>query len=340
MSKPSLYNAVRDHDFSETTCFLCGSDVENNLKSREHVFPKWLLHHFGLWDKPMTLLNGTKLAYRQLVIPCCQVCNNECLSDIEQEVQERFIIGAAEVAAMDRERLLVWILKIFYGLLYRELFLSLDRREPGAGNIVSTEDMEQFQLLHLILQSCRVPMRFSIMESDIPASIFVFEVQEPTNEDLRFDYKDDIVNRTMYLRLGGVGILAAFDMGAQTLAGTAFFSRYQGHPLHPVQLGELGANLFMKARVFNRTPKVLIAESPQHVNFSVLSMAGLSSTPVFGTWEAEDMAEMLMFFLGYSLEEVLPVEGRNATWLENSDGSLRFISMDAPPWIKPAEVSL
>ena len=333
MSTPSLYNAIRDHDFSETTCFLCGADVENNLNSREHVFPKWLLHHFGLWDRPMTLLNGTRLAYRQLVIPCCQSCNNECLSSIEREVQERFVKGAAALASMDRERLMVWLLKIFYGLLYRELFLSLDRREPGAGNIVSAEDMEQFQLLHLILQSCRVPMQFSIMESDIPASLFVFDVQEPENPDVRFDYRDDIANRTMYLRMGKVGILVAFDMGAQTFAGTEFFSRYQEHSLHPVQFGELGANLFMKAKVFNRTPKVLVGEYSAVVNFTVLSMAGLSSTPVFGTWEAEDMAEMLMFFLGYSLEEVMPVEGRNATWLENRDGSFRFIPMETAPWI-------
>ncbi|PFG25610.1 hypothetical protein ATH90_4492 [Pseudomonas lurida] len=333
MPTPSLYKAIRDHDFSETTCFLCGCEVVNNQSTREHVFPKWLLHHFGLWDKPITLLNGTKLAYRQLVIPCCQSCNNGCLSSIEREVQERFVNGAAELVSMDRERLLVWVLKIFYGLLYRELFLSFDRRQPGAGNIVNAEDMEQFQLLHLILQSCRVPMIFSMMESDIPASLFVFDVQEPENPDMRFDYKDDVANCTLYLRLGKVGILAAFDMGAQTFAGTDFFSRYQGHPLHPVQFGELGANLFMKARVFNRTPKVLVGEYSQFVTFSVLPMAGMSSTPVFGIWDAEDMAEMLIFFLGYSLEEVMPVEGRNATWLENSDGSLRFIGMDTPPWI-------
>ncbi|RON53109.1 hypothetical protein [Pseudomonas frederiksbergensis] len=332
MPNQSLYSAIRDHDFSETTCFLCGGDVENDLKSREHVFPKWLLHHFDLWDQPITLLNGTKLAYRQLVIPCCLVCNNEYLSNIEQEVQERFSAGAADVASMDRGRLLLWVLKIFYGLLYRELFLSIDRRDPGAGNIVGPEDMEQFQLLHFILQSCRVSMQFSIMDSDIPASLFVFDVQEPSSKKLKFDYKDDVVNRTLYLRLGKVGILAAFDMGAQTLPGKEFFSRYQGYPLHPLQFGELGANLFMKARVLNRTPKVIIGESPELISFSVLSIAGLSPNPVFGGWEAEDMAEMLMMFLGYSRELVMPVAGRNATWLENGDGSVRFISMDAPPW--------
>ncbi|WP_146241863.1 HNH endonuclease [Pseudomonas jessenii] len=340
MPTPSLYSAIRDHDFSETTCFLCGNDVENNQRSREHVFPKWLLHHFGLLDHPLTLLNGTRLAYRNLVIPCCQTCNNECLSSIEREVQERFMMGAAEVASMDRGRLLLWVLKIFYGLLYRELFLSIDRRDPAAGNIVSTEDMEQFQLLHFILQSCRVPMDFSVMDSDIPASVFVFEVQEPSNADWKFDYKDDVVNRTLYLRLGNVGILAAFDMGAQTPPGMEFFSRYQGHLLHPLQFAELGANLFMKARVLNRTPKVIIGESSERVSFSVISIAGLSSSPVFGTWEAEDMAEMLMFFLGYPLEMVMPVKGRLATWLTNSDGSLRTMSMDAPPWAMPADNTL
>lgn len=335
MPENSLYKAVREHDFSEKTCFLCGADIGMSLRSREHVFPKWLLHHFGLWDKPMTLLNGTKLTYRQLVVPCCQTCNNECLSEIELEVQSRFSTGADAIASMDRERLLIWVLKVFYGLLYRELFLSLDRRDPGAGAIVSAEDMEQFQMLHFVLQSCRVPMQFSIMESDIPASLFVFKLQEPANPEMRFDYKDDVVNRTLYLRLGEVGILVAFDMGAQTAPGTEFFSKYQTHPLHPIQFEELGANLFMKARVFNRTPKILISESPQGVNFTVLSIGGISTVPIFGTWEAEDMAEMLMFFLGYPLEAVMPVEGRTATWLENSDGSFRVMHMDAPPWTLP-----
>lgn len=337
MPSPPLYNAIRNHDFSESTCFLCGDHVENNQRSREHVFPKWLLRHFSLRDHPLTLLNGTTVAYRNLVIPCCQTCNNEYLSNIEREVQVRFLKGAAEIASMDRGRLLLWVLKIFYGLLYRELFLPIDRRAPCAGSIVNAEDMEQFQLLHFILQSCRVPMDFSIVDSDIPASIFVFEVQEPSNEDLRFDYKDDVVNRTLYLRLGKVGILAAFDMGAQTLPGTEYFSRFQGYALHPLQFAELGANLFMKARVLNRTPKVIIGESPDRVNFSVLSIGGLSSKPIFGSWESEEMAQMLMFFLGFPLDVVMPVKGRVATWLINNDGSLRTINMDTPPWIVPEE---
>ncbi|WP_339465489.1 hypothetical protein [Pseudomonas sp. EA_65y_Pfl2_P74] len=340
MPTPSLYSAIRDHDFSESTCFLCGNHVENNQRSREHVFPKWLLRHFALRDRPLTLLNGTTVAYRNLVIPCCQTCNNEYLSNIEREVRERFLIGAAEVATMDRGRLLLWVLKIFYGLLYRELFLPIDRRNQAAGNILSADDMEQFQLLHFILQSCRVPMGFSVVDSDIPASIFVFDVQEPSNADLKFDYKDDVVNRTLYLRLGKVGILAAFDMGAQTPSGMEFFPRYQGRALHPLQFAELGANLFMKARVLNRTPKVMIGESPGRINFSVLPIAGLSSEPVFGAWEVEDMAEMLKSFLGCPLEVVMPVKGRRVTWLEDSDGSLQTISIDVPPWAAPADDTL
>lgn len=328
---PMLYEAVRRHDFSETICFLCGVRVENEEETREHVFPKWLLHHFDLWDTRITLLNGTEIPYRSLVIPCCKKCNNEHLSSIEEKVKAGFFGGAGKMRQVDRETLMLWILKIFFGLVYRELFLPLERKYPSKGTIVTPEDMEQFQLLHFMLQACRVPMRFSQIESDIPASIFVFDVKEPANALLRFDYKDDITFKTLYLRMGKVGVLVAFDMGAQTYEGYNFFPKYQSHSLHPLQFAELGANLFMKARKFNRDPKVMIAENDKSIDFQVVPIAGLSTRPVFECWGPEEMAEMLMYFLEYPREAVMPIEGRLATWLHKEDGSFWHSEVDLPP---------
>ncbi|MBC3829918.1 hypothetical protein H8K33_00185 [Undibacterium amnicola] len=339
MANIKLYDAVRNHDFAENTCFLCGARTGDDDDSKEHVFPKWLLHHFGLWNKRLTLINGTEIPYRMLVIPCCTQCNNTHLSQIENTIRTAFLAGASALRGVDREVLMLWILKIFFGLLYREIFLPMERRDPAAGSIVTTEDMEQYQLLHYILQASRIPIRFSQLESDIPASLFIFELKEPANPNLRFDYKDDVAVNTLYLRMGKVGILAAFDMGAQTFEGSHFFSKYQNHQLHPLQFEELGANLFMKAKKFNRIPKAMIAESPSGIDFQVAPIAGLSTRPVFEKWSSEEMAEMLMFFLGYLREAVMPVEDRLASWLHREDGSFWHMDINVPPWSITSEAS-
>jgi hypothetical protein len=326
-----LYDAVLNHDFAEDTCFLCGATAQGE-ETKEHVFPKWLLGHFELWNTRINLINGSQIPYRSLVIPCCKDCNNEHLSKIENEIRDGFMAGVAALRSVSRQSLMLWTLKIFYGLLYRELFLPFNRANPKAGPIVEKSDMEQFQLLHYVLQASRTSMQFSQLESDIPASVFVFDLQEPVNRLLRFDYRDDLVGRTLYLRMGSVGILAAFDMGAQTHEGHRFFPQYQNHSLHPVQFEELGANLFMKARKLNRVPKVAISEGVGGVRFSVAPIAGLSMRPVFDDWDSEEMADMLMQFLGYPREVVMPIQGKLATWLRREDGSIWHMKIDSPPW--------
>lgn len=321
----NLYSAVRDHDFAETTCFLCGTPDLVEGSSKEHVFPKWLLHHFGLWDNRIDLLNRSPIPYRQLVIPCCKECNNKHLSKIEDQVKRNFEIGAKALQEMDRTALMLWTLKIFYGLLYREVFLPFDRRKPNAAKILTKADMEQFQMLHYMLQAARVPMRFSSVDSDIPATLFVFDLHEP--EEFPFDYRDNLIGRTLYLRMGQIGILACFDMGAQTCEGQNFFPMYQNHKLHQVQFEELGANMFLKAQKFNRIPKIVFSESPYGVTFTVLPIWGLSTNPAFDVWEPHELAEVLSLFLGYPLDVVMPFPGRTATWLRNSDGSVRHFKV-------------
>lgn len=327
-----LHEAVRNHDFSENTCFLCGGGIDETNRTDEHVIPKWLLKEFDLWDVTIHLINGTRIPYRKLVVPCCSACNNNHLSPIEDEVAKAFRKGPKGFETVDREVLMVWVIKIFYGLLYREIFLTFDRCNPGLGKIVSPEDMEQFVLLHYILQSARVPMQFNCRESDVPCTIFTFNVKEPKNQLVKFDYKDDVVHRALYLRMGRIGLLAAFDMGAQKFEGSTFFPRYQRELLHPIQFEELGAYFFAKASKFRRTPKVMLSENEHGIQFHVLPIAGWSSSPVFEDIQLEELAEFKAFFMGYSQEEVMSVDGLVATWLLNENGGFQEIPMDFPPW--------
>jgi hypothetical protein len=52
-------------------CFLCGCAVDHDTRTREHVFPKWLLNRHDIWNARMTLLNGSLIPYSQLTVTCC-----------------------------------------------------------------------------------------------------------------------------------------------------------------------------------------------------------------------------------------------------------------------------
>ena len=79
----NFYSPFENMIFSYDRCFLCGKKLKR--KTVEHVFPKWLMNDFDLWDQKITLLNQTKINYRQLIIPCCKECNNVYLSKVEKK---------------------------------------------------------------------------------------------------------------------------------------------------------------------------------------------------------------------------------------------------------------
>jgi len=322
----SLFKGITDHSFSEDVCFLCGASICLAERSIEHVIPKWLQQRYDLWNVRVHLLNGTAIRYRDLVIPCCQRCNSIYLSNIEQEVGAAVSAGTEAVIRMDRVVLTQWLLKIFFGFLYRELFLPLDRRQANAETIVSPEDMEQFQMLHYILQSIRVPMQFDCIGSPVPGSIFIFELKEPAELRFQFHYRDDVVHRCLQIRMGKIGILAAFDVGFQAIEGSEFFPKYYGRLLHPIQFDELAANLFCRARVLAINPFLAFAESPRGVTMHV-TPPGRSP---FAAMKTGDVARMLSHMTGLSLEIISPSPDRRITFLEHDDGSFRDLPIDAP----------
>ena len=85
-SKTIAYDPLisRPRRFGRSTCFLCSAPLRAKNRSDEHVFPKWLLQRFNLWDLKLSLLNGTDISYKQLTIPCCKTCNHYCPAKISE----------------------------------------------------------------------------------------------------------------------------------------------------------------------------------------------------------------------------------------------------------------
>jgi len=323
-----LFDAFEKHDFSLDTCFLCGLHLCESTRSDEHIFPQWLLRKFDLYDKFLNLLNGTTIPYRQLTIPCCATCNSEHLSALENDVRN-VVEGSEPIDSLDDKTLYLWTSKIFYGLLYREVLLPMDRANRSTGPIVSTDEIRSYRTLHVFLQAARLEIEFQCIHAAFPASIFVFKVQEPRTVEAKFDFRDDINHPALYLRLGSTGILAAFDAGAQAFEWHRLYRKFRRSRLHPLQLEELGAAMFYKASLFDRVPKLMVSGDRQRgYEIMILPLAGMSTRPVFREWDHATFAHYLSQFTGMPLEHLAPNGGAGVMTFLTGSRSGRYKAID------------
>ncbi|MCE5240029.1 hypothetical protein LLH23_16330 [bacterium] len=227
---------------------------------------------------------------------------------------------------LDPRDLFVWLGKIFYGMLYRDLFLPLDVTGQKPGRIASRTLLQAFRTHHLFLQCVRVPMDFP---GFFPASVLVVHTQEPQDIRFRWDFRDNYATMFIGCRLGSVGIVAALQDGGaqQQLFASLGVKRLK---LHPLQFTELMAQVLYKARLFNRVPKyVTIDTDPKTVVQA--SLQGLSSKPVFDEWNPSHYAQILSQLTGFRLENVFLPPDAVMSWLRNSDRRLRKMPLEQYP---------
>jgi hypothetical protein len=299
--------------FSDTQCFLCGQDL-GEAKSREHVFPKWLLYRLDLWDKTITLLNRTTIPYRYLTVPCCPACNSEHLARLEEAIEFAFRKGPKQVIQTDKLLLYQWMGKIFYGLLYRELSLAADRSDPDSETITSTEMMEDYRALHGFLQSIRIPITF---ENFFPGSVFVFEIECAPGLG-SFDYSDNPIGMTFCIRVGNTGVIACLkDDGLVLESFSELYRALDGVKLHPIQFDELCAAIFYKAFSMIRSSKYMSVTAPGAPPI-VVKIPGFSQAPWFEEWKDEIFARFLESFwskYGITFDEIFVPPNSVRTYL-------------------------
>jgi hypothetical protein len=283
--------------FSYSNCFLCGCLLEDG-GSVEHVFPKWLQNKYDLWDQTVKLLNRTSIPYRLLTIPCCQTCNTLYLSQLENTVSKSAEDGFHSFAQLGRLTVYQWVLKIFYGLLFKELSLHVERRDPEAGFIMTPDFLEELRHLHIFLQSVRTPFEFAGFQ---PWSIFIVEIASSSGES-DFDYHDNLLSLTFGIRFGHVGVLACLeDRGAQEELYSDYWERFKGVRLHPMQFSELFAKVTYRASLMNRVPKFTMVRpegGDQKVTVASPPLQGFSTAPIWEDWKQKEYAKVLAYYLG------------------------------------------
>jgi len=85
-------------------------------------------------------------------------CNNHHLARLELEMQNAAEAGYDAVRGLDRLGLYQWMSTVFYGLLFKELSLAIDRSRPDAGSIIHPDILEMFRTLHGFLHQYACPL--------------------------------------------------------------------------------------------------------------------------------------------------------------------------------------
>jgi hypothetical protein len=267
-----------------TRCFLCGTDVDDPQRSREHVFPGWMQREFSLWDQELTLLNGTPIPYRRLFITCCKDCNTGVLSQLENEVRSAFLAGTDAVRRLDPERLFLWLGKFYYGLLFRDLTLAMDRSDPSLGMLMDPETLREVGLHHLLLRR----LKDQVTWNEFPASIFVFEALSSSDKRWNFDYSDSLEQPFITMRCNTT-YLAAFlqDFGAARnldLSGLRQVDAANSLQLHQLQCLELDA-IFHTLLKNHRPASTVVSREGDGWRVIAMSRGGLSGRPPFEAWD-------------------------------------------------------
>ena len=296
----SPLQALLEHPYDPSSCFICGVELTHTNRTEEHVIPKWIQDRYSLWDQEIVLLNFTTLPYRQLKILCCKRCNAE-LSVLEKEIQEAVDSGAEAVRLLPSYHLFHWIAKIFLGILYKELFLNIDRQDPAVGSIATSDMIQEFAVLHFWLQTYSKHGQSEFM----PGSVFIFDTQPQAISKAGFDLMDNLSCRTIAIRLGRVGIIAdLLENGIHYRAMKDIYEEYMQHEYDPLQFRELATRIFYMAALLSVETVVEFTEKENgSIEVSLKWKAGEGQS-LFGKWDDEEYSKMLSYYLNVPLDEV------------------------------------
>lgn len=311
--------------FDESACFLCGKNMCGD-SSVEHVFPKWLLKNYDLWDQKIDLLNRSLMPYRQLTIPCCEECNNQHLSKVEGKVNAAVKGGFQRAIELPNYTWYLWAGKIFYGILRKELSLYLDRSNPSRGTIVTKEVLESFSSLHLFMQGFRGRHKFT---GDVPYSVLVCNLHETGDS---YNFRDNLSPFTLAIQMGEIGIIVSFEDGG-LIRDT--FGRYVdevgGRKLHPIQFYELYTKVSYQVKLLQR-PLTYLTQSHMEGDY-IVSTEIVSSPAHLDNWDQKEFAEMLRVnvspWLSDNLQVVFKPPDRVSSWMVDNKGKLLLLSKEA-----------
>jgi hypothetical protein len=266
-------------------CFICGASPNDKSFNDEHIFPEWLLRAFSLFDRYVTLPNGSRFKYAQYKIPCCADCNSDMGRRIEEPVRDLFHRGHDAVADHFTKEgcliLIVWMALIFLKthLRDRHFNMTLDRRitqEP-------ISSLYKWESLHHIHTLARCFVTGAEIQHGVLGTCFVLPAKVESGPEA-FDVGDLYEAQVALVRCHNVAILTVFNDSTAVTGHLLRRLKKVTGPLSTLQLREIMVeaaccNLHLKERpqyaslidLQARTSK-LIATLPQSPGFRPIDL--------------------------------------------------------------------
>jgi hypothetical protein len=281
--KFNFYTNLKEETFDDDRCFLCGNECE--IKTAEHIFPKWLQHRYDLWNQNLTVTNGTTISYRNLTVPCCEKCNNEDLSRMEESFQQLLNASFENLDIKEEQIIFQWTAKILYATRYKELSLLVDRKNPDLGSILTPSELEGYSVLHLFLQSIRFKTTF---HSPKPWSLFIFKCQGD-----KFFFHNNIEGLCFSMKFGNVAITIIYEDNNIIEDFMNDFKKLKDYPLSFPQYLEVNCNLFYSALIKENVPKYITTFNNLTKEINVNTIGSIKSRK----WDDKEYALYLDYLL-------------------------------------------
>jgi hypothetical protein len=319
--------AASGRAFMGGRCFACGGEPTGG--QGEHIIPRWTQRRFDLFNQSLTLLNGSRIPYRHLTIPCCESCNNGFLRDIENGVIQ-FLESPDFDDSGPRVTFGRWLCKVFIGLLVKETTLLLDRRDPSKGSILSQDFLEEFRQAQFILQSARKRTTFHSLHGPHPFTLYMYRI-EPDDDFGEFDLSTNLLGQSIAVRLGPLGVVFVNDGGLQYEAGRKGPLDLDGRRLHPIQFSEVVARVHYKASLRDATHSYTSFESPNEIVIDQVTVRPFSNVrleggamQIFRPWDDIECAHMIERYRPFQGPPAYdPNTGLFTTSLSNNRGGIQ-----------------
>src|SRR5262245_59006752 len=233
------------HDICEgDCCFICGVHPSKATFNDEHVLPEWLLRHFSLFHRTITLPNRTTFRYDQYVIPCCSDCNALLGKEIETPVSELVKKGPSAVihhlTTKDSFLIFIWMALIFVKTHLKDTTLRAHRDFRESDEVIG--DAYEWELLHHVHCIARSRYTRAIIQPEVMGSFISIDMQNDHFSE-PFDFGDLFVPQTMFVKLGDFGFLTCFN---DSCGGLNYLQRKTDKidgPISSIQMRELMAEL-------------------------------------------------------------------------------------------------
>jgi hypothetical protein len=327
--------AVRESSITEKRCFACGGPPSSGIG--EHVFPKWLQKQFQLFDKRLTLINGTLIPYRKLTVPCCIDCNTGFLSQIESSAQAIIQRGAI-LSANDELTLARWLSKILIGILVKETGLAFNRSKPDVGSILHPAIIDELHHCHFVMQSARKPTTFRCLHGKFPFSLYSYSVPTYT-KGREFDLSTNLYGQSIAIRLGPLGVIFINDGGLQLEVGKRGPFGLLGSELSELHFREIAARVHYKAALRDATHSYITSENDEFIQVEQMHVKSFSGylpggreLRIFRDWDEAEFSHAMAAYMGVDRSKVFDEKTQTCgTTLFDAHGNLIAGQRDDAP---------